>query len=156
MSPSPNPSSRSVRNRIRDVIGLPERTEAPPYYFKYIDRISNGDVREELAAQRDEALELFSGIPEETSLRRYAPEKWSVRQVLNHVTTPAGLFRAFWFRAASTLRCRARPRGRDRMARPTRFVVDKWSAGRPRRPWFLREPWMTPERSGIASGYPFT
>ena len=81
------------------MIGLPERTEAPPYYFKYIDRISGGDVLEELANQRDEALELFSGISEEGSLHRYAPEKWSIRQILNHVydTERVFLFRAFWF-----------------------------------------------------------
>jgi uncharacterized damage-inducible protein DinB len=81
------------------MIGLPERTEAPPYYFKYIDRISNGDVLEELANQREEALELFSGISEERSLYRYASEKWSIRQVLNHVndTERVFLFRAFWF-----------------------------------------------------------
>jgi uncharacterized damage-inducible protein DinB len=81
------------------VIGLPERTEAPPYYFKYIDRISGGDVVEELESQLDEAVDLFSGISEEKSLHRYAPEKWSIRQVLNHVydTERVFLFRAFWF-----------------------------------------------------------
>lgn len=81
------------------MIGLPERTEAPAYYFKYIDRISGGNVLEELANQRDEALELFAAISEERSVHRYAPEKWSIRQVLNHVndTERVFLFRAFWF-----------------------------------------------------------
>jgi hypothetical protein len=81
------------------VIGLPDRTEAPPYYFRYIDRITTGDVVAELASQREEALELFSGISEEQSLRRYAPDKWSVRQVLNPVSDTERLFvcRAFWF-----------------------------------------------------------
>jgi hypothetical protein len=81
------------------VTGLPERTEAPPYYFRYIDRITNGDVVAELASQRDAALDFFSGISEEKSLHRYAPDKWSVRQVLNHVSDTERLFvfRAFWF-----------------------------------------------------------
>lgn len=81
------------------MIGLPERTEAPPYYFKYIDRISSGDVLEVLANQRGEAVELFMGISEEKSLHRYAPEKWTIRQVLGHVndTERVFLFRAFWF-----------------------------------------------------------
>jgi len=85
--------------RIRGVIGLPDRTEAPPYYFRYIDRITNGDVVAELASQRDEALDLFAGISEEKSVHRYAPDKWSVRQVLNHVSDTERLFvfRAFWF-----------------------------------------------------------
>ncbi len=41
----------------------------------------------------------FAGISEETSLYRYAPEKWSIRQVLNHVTDTerALAFRALWF-----------------------------------------------------------
>src|SRR6185436_16761676 len=92
------PVPRST-HRIAFLIGLPERTEAPPYYFRYIDRISNGDVVEELENQLDEAVDLFSGISEEKSLHRYAPEKWSVRQVLNHAanTERVFLFRAFWF-----------------------------------------------------------
>ena len=86
-------------NRIAGVIGLPERTEAPPYYFRYIDRISSGDVLEVLANQLDEARELFSRISEEKSLHRYEPGKWSIRQVLNHVndTERVFLFRALWF-----------------------------------------------------------
>ena len=81
------------------MIGVPDGTEAPPYYFKYIDRISSGDVVQELSGQRGEALELFSTISEEKSLHRYAPEKWSVRQVLSHIndTERVFLFRAFWF-----------------------------------------------------------
>ena len=146
------------------MIGLPERSEAPPYYFKYIDRISNRDVVDELASQKDEVLELFSGIPEETSLRRYAPEKWSVRQVLSHVndTERVFLFRAFWFargfdsplpsydQEVST----AMARGDDI---PWSTTVHEFEGVRRTTLDFFRnlpdDAWM---RSGIASGYPFT
>lgn len=42
---------------------------------------------------------VFSGISNERSLYRYAPEKWSIRQVLNHVndTERSFAFRALWF-----------------------------------------------------------
>ena len=66
-------------------MGLPERSEAAPYYFKYIDRISSDDIVGQLAAQLNETLPFLSGISEEKSLHRYAPEKWSIRQVVNHV-----------------------------------------------------------------------
>jgi len=81
------------------MIGLPERNEAAPYYYKYIDRISNEDIAAFLTTQLDEALDFFGRISEEQSLHRYAPEKWSIRQVLNHVsdTERVFLFRAFWF-----------------------------------------------------------
>jgi uncharacterized damage-inducible protein DinB len=81
------------------VIGIPERDEAAPYYFKYIDRISSDDILGVLAAQLEESLAFLRGISEEKSLHRYAADKWSIRQVLNHVTDCERLFqsRAFWF-----------------------------------------------------------
>jgi hypothetical protein len=79
--------------------GFPEPSEAAPYYFKYIDRVQSDDVVGVLETQLDEALAFLSGISEEQSRHRYAPEKWSLRQVLNHVndTERVFLFRALWF-----------------------------------------------------------
>ena len=57
-------------------------------------------VRLPLAALENQLEEaLFSAISEEKSLHRYAPDKWSIRQVLNHVTDTerAFTFRALWF-----------------------------------------------------------
>jgi hypothetical protein len=80
-------------------MGFPRPEEAAPYYFKYMDQVRTDDVVGVLESQLDETLSFLSGISEEKSLHRYAPEKWSFRQVLNHVTdTERGfLFRAFWF-----------------------------------------------------------
>ena len=66
--------------------GLPQPHEAAPYYFKYIDRVRSDDVLGVLETQLDETLAFLRGISEEKSLHRYAPEKWSIRQVLNHLT----------------------------------------------------------------------
>lgn len=81
------------------MVGIPERNEAADYYYKYIDRITSPDIVGVLDTQLDETLGLLSGISEEKSLHRYAPDKWSFRQVLNHVTDTERvfLFRAFWF-----------------------------------------------------------
>lgn len=79
--------------------GFPEPAEAAPYYFKYIDQVRGDDVLGVLETQLDETLAFLLGITDERSLHRYAPEKWSIRQVLNHVadTERVFLFRAFWF-----------------------------------------------------------
>ncbi len=79
--------------------GLPQPGEAAPYYSKYIDRVQSDDVVGVLEAQLDETLAFLQGIDEETSRHRYAPDKWSIRQLLNHVsdTERVFLFRAFWF-----------------------------------------------------------
>jgi hypothetical protein len=79
--------------------GRPEKTEAAPSYFTYIDRVSGDDPMPVLESQWEELSPLLSAISEEKSLYRYAPEKWSIRQLLNHLTDTerAFAFRALWF-----------------------------------------------------------
>lgn len=81
------------------MIGFPARHEAAPYYFTYIDRVSSADIVGVLETQLEEGIAFWRDISEATSLHRYAPEKWSIRQVLNHIndTERVFLFRAFWF-----------------------------------------------------------
>src|SRR5215475_3549302 len=77
----------------------PAQTEAAPYYFTYIDQVQGDDARAVMSRQLEESAALFASISEEKSQHRYAPEKWSIRQVLNHVTDTerAFAFRALWF-----------------------------------------------------------
>jgi hypothetical protein len=81
------------------MIGRPQLTETAPYYFTYIDQVAGEDAMAVIENQLDESLALFAEISEEASLHRYAPEKWSIRQLLNHVTDTerAFAFRALWF-----------------------------------------------------------
>jgi hypothetical protein len=81
------------------VTGRPERAEAAPYYFRYIDLVPGGDVLERLESQLGETAAFLGRITDEKSLHRYAPDKWSIRQVLGHVNDAERvfLFRAFWF-----------------------------------------------------------
>jgi len=79
--------------------GRPTSSEAAPYYFNYINLIATDDILAVLEAQREETASLLRGIPEERSLDRYAPDKWSIRQMWGHVNDAERLFvfRAFWF-----------------------------------------------------------
>jgi hypothetical protein len=77
----------------------PQTSEAAPYYFTYIDQVAGNEICKAIEAQLDTALALFAAISEEKSNHRYAPAKWSIRQVLNHLTDTerAFAFRALWF-----------------------------------------------------------
>ncbi len=79
--------------------GRPAPTEAAPYYSTYIDRIASDDVVAALEGQIDPTLRLLAAITEEKSLHRYAPDKWSIRELVNHVsdTERVFLYRALWF-----------------------------------------------------------
>lgn len=81
------------------MIGRPEASEAAPYYFTYINQVAGDSPVRVIETQLDEALPILTGITEEKSLYRYAPDKWSIRQALNHVTDTERVFavRALWF-----------------------------------------------------------
>jgi DinB superfamily len=81
------------------MIGRPDPSEAAAYYFTYIDQAPGDDAKSAIRNQLDEALAFFSGISEDKSLYRYAPEKWSIRQTLNHIIDAERIFafRALWF-----------------------------------------------------------
>jgi hypothetical protein len=81
------------------MITAPDRTEAADYYFTYIDKVPAGNVLDLLDAQTQPVLDLFRSISDEKSLSRYAPDKWSIRDVVNHLSDAERLFvfRAFWF-----------------------------------------------------------
>lgn len=78
---------------------IPDRTEASEYYFTYIDQVTGGDICDVLETQFAATLALLHGISDEQSLHRYATDKWSIRQVVNHLNDTERLFvfRAFWF-----------------------------------------------------------
>ena len=77
----------------------PNTTEAADYYFMYIDLITSDDIVPAMESQMDEMLQFLGGISEEQSLYAYAPGKWTIREVLNHVNDGERAFagRAFWF-----------------------------------------------------------
>jgi uncharacterized damage-inducible protein DinB len=77
----------------------PGRSEAHEYFFTYIDKAQGDDVRRSLRDQASATLSTLGSISEERSLHRYAEGKWSIREVVSHLSDCERLFtfRAFWF-----------------------------------------------------------
>jgi hypothetical protein len=82
-----------------DLALRPDRSEATEYYFGYIDQVPPGDICGAMESQSRDVLSLFEAISEEQSLVRYAPGKWTIKEVAGHLndTERLFLFRAFWF-----------------------------------------------------------
>ncbi len=63
-----------------------------PYYSTYIDRVPDGDIVDTLEKQFAGTLSLIKSIPEADGDKRYAPEKWSIREVIGHVIDGERIF----------------------------------------------------------------
>jgi len=63
----------------------PQLGEYAPYYEKYLSQVQGNDILATLEDQRRQMLLLLSGRAEADGDRRYAPEKWTVKEVLGHI-----------------------------------------------------------------------
>ena len=91
---------------LATTIGRPEPGEYAPYYEKYISQIQNDDILAALDEQRRQMLLLLSSRSEAEGNLRYAPEKWSIKEVLGHISDAE---RVFTYRALRISRNDATP-----------------------------------------------
>ncbi|HEX9640035.1 MAG TPA: DinB family protein, partial [Candidatus Krumholzibacteria bacterium] len=77
--------------------GRPLESEYDPFYAGYVALVPEQDILEALTAQADAVSAPVLALPEERERSRYAPEKWTVREVLGHIGDAERVFgyRAF-------------------------------------------------------------
>lgn len=138
----------------------PAADEFAPYYGTYITRVPDGDVVHTLGAQIVHTLGYLRAIPGSQAGHRYAPGKWSIREVVGHLTDAE---RIFGYRALRFARGDATPLpGFDENAyvanarlddRPLASLIDEYEAVRAATiamfDGLFPEEWI---RSGEASG----
>ncbi|MEQ1857420.1 MAG: DinB family protein, partial [Longimicrobiales bacterium] len=79
----------------------PEASEYAPYFSRYIDLVPDGAIVDTLTYQLGETLRLLQGVSLERETYRYAPDKWSIREVIGHLVD---VERVFAFRAIAIAR----------------------------------------------------
>lgn len=72
--------------------GRPAANEHAPFYAPYLARVPAGDLVDILARQIDETVRPLAPLDEERAGFSYAPGKWTVRQVVTHVTDAERVF----------------------------------------------------------------
>jgi len=86
--------------------GRPQAGEYGSSFQEYIDLAPEEDVVAALEAQSEETAALLGGLSEEQASQRYAPDKWSIKQIVGHVTDGE---RIFAYRALSIARGETTP-----------------------------------------------
>lgn len=145
-------------------IPRPELEEYPAYYRSYVDKFPATDAVGILVNQGVAALTVLRSISEERSRFRYAPEKWSIRELLGHLIDSE---RVFTYRALSFARADSTPlpgfdedayvRASGYDARDFRDIIDEFETVRAATLSFFSG--LTPEQSmlrGTANQGEFT
>ena len=77
---------------MNETIGKPDSTEYLPYYGRYISLVPDGDILAVLGQQIEETTGFLNSIPEERGDFRYAPDKWSIKELVGHMIDTERIF----------------------------------------------------------------
>jgi uncharacterized damage-inducible protein DinB len=65
---------------------MPATYEYADYYQTYVKLVPEGDIFQILNEQMKETVTMLSALSEPQSEFRYAPGKWSIKEVIGHIT----------------------------------------------------------------------
>jgi len=91
---------------VTAAVTRPDASEYAPYYGTYVGTVPEGDLLQILEDQHRDTQALLGGLSEAQALHRYAPGKWSVKEVVGHLTDAE---RVFSYRALRFARGDAKP-----------------------------------------------
>ena len=146
------------------VLARPAAADHHEYYSAYIARVPAGNLVEIMASQIATFSGLVARVPAGKAGHRYAPGKWSVREVVGHLTDTE---RVFSFRATAFSRADPSPLPSfDQAAwnpygnyesRALDDLLSEWTDARRATVSLLRSmPEEALQRRGIASEFEFT
>lgn len=73
-------------------IPRPSADESIPYYHGYIAKVPSENLGEQLLAQIQELDRLFENVTDRAALARYADGKWSIKEVIGHLSDTERIF----------------------------------------------------------------
>jgi hypothetical protein len=70
----------------------PAVEEIPEYFRRYVAEVHGDDLLRALHQTEKETLDLLLALPPAKELYRYAPDKWTVREVVGHIIDAERVF----------------------------------------------------------------
>lgn len=70
----------------------PESTEYAPFYAGYVSLVPEDDVLSAIETQSSETQKLLASLDDAAAMHRYAEGKWSVKEVIGHITDAERVF----------------------------------------------------------------
>ena len=64
----------------------------PAFYHKYIERVNEENVIDAIQSMHNELSSFLTAIPESKWMHKYAEDKWTIKELVQHVTDAERIF----------------------------------------------------------------
>jgi hypothetical protein len=81
-----------MEEMMSNAITRPGPDEAAPFFQGYINEVTGENILDQLRLQLDEVERLFGPVDDRRGLERYAPGKWSIKELLGHLGDAERIF----------------------------------------------------------------
>lgn len=88
------PNEQLIHGRVVNALQIPRPAseDAAPFYRGYIDLVAGENIGDELREQLLALEQQFEKLDDTAALFRYAPGKWSVKEILGHLADAERIF----------------------------------------------------------------
>ena len=70
----------------------PDLEKVPTFYRGYVEKVPEGDLMSLMIESRDKVLDVIQGIPEEKGAFAYAEGKWTIKELISHLSDSERVF----------------------------------------------------------------
>src|SRR4051812_28054338 len=70
----------------------PDLATVPSFYHNYINQVKQDELPEALKQTTGEAVSFFKSIPRKKWGHRYAEDKWSIKEIVQHIIDGERIF----------------------------------------------------------------
>ena len=70
----------------------PQKTEYPEYFDRYISMVQSDSIAEMISKYNDAHIQYADALPEDKAAFAYAENKWTLKEVLQHITDTERVF----------------------------------------------------------------
>jgi uncharacterized damage-inducible protein DinB len=80
------------KNPMTALTTRPAQSEFAPYYTSYIEKVPHDNILSILQQQKESMVPFLSALTEEQASYRYAPGKWSIKELVGHLLDAERIF----------------------------------------------------------------
>ncbi len=90
--PAATNANMKATTKTKPIMSRPQASDFPVYFSRYISQVDTDSVHDAIKKYANPLADFYTGLPEDKADYAYAPGKWTLKELLVHVTDAERIF----------------------------------------------------------------